>query len=209
MNATGSNLPMPVSVSAPKLLLVEGPDDYRFFTALVRHLEISDIQILSYRGKDKLRPYLGVLPSVSGFDFVTAIGVTRDADSHAGNTFTSVRDALTAAQLPAPREPLIATSSLPRVIVAIIPPGQSQGELEDLCLQSISGDPALPCVDRYFECLDASTDLMPRPLSKAKVHTFLASRNIPNRRLGEAADAGDWPWVSSAFDELKLMISQL
>ena len=204
-----SGPPRPDSFTEPKLLLVEGPDDDRFFTALARHLDTVHLQILSYGGKTNLRRYLSVTLVTPGFEDVVSIGVVRDADTSAANTFTSVRDALIAAKLPAPSGPLISTQTTPQVIVAIIPPGQPEGELEDLCLESVSNDPTMDCVDKYFECLKTFPEVNPQPLVKGKVHVFLASRNTPNRRLGEAADAGEWPWDSPVFDDLKSMLSRL
>ena len=43
----------------------------------------------------------------------------------------------------------------------------------------------------------------PGNLAKAKVHAWLASQVDPDKRLGEAAQAGYWPWDSCVFESLK------
>lgn len=89
--------------------------------------------------------------------------------------------------------------------MAIVLPEAARGALEDLCLAAVAGDPAMACVEGYFECLD-SRGMLPRQISKGKLHAFLASRETPGRRLGEAAKAGDWPWDSDAFDGVKAFL---
>jgi hypothetical protein len=65
--------------------------------------------------------------------------------------------------------------------------------LEDLCLESVSEDPAMLCVDEYFRCLEERLEMLPRNPSKARVRGFLASMEwleeahfeYLQRRLGE------------------------
>jgi hypothetical protein len=75
--------------------------------------------------------------------------------------------------------------------------------LEDLCLTAVAGDSALVCVDEYIGCLQRQGVPVPVKLAKSKLQTFLASRNRPDLRLGEAAEKGYFPWNHSAFDEIK------
>ena len=89
----------------------------------------------------------------------------------------------------------------PRVGVFIVPNGTDDGMLETLCLHSVSTLPEFPCVDAYFQCLQAH-QIAPKSLHKARAHAWLASRPEPDRRVGEAAQAGYWPWNSQAFDNL-------
>ncbi len=41
----------PQTISQPKLLLGEGKDEVLFFSALLKHLQIKDIQVVQYGGK--------------------------------------------------------------------------------------------------------------------------------------------------------------
>ncbi|MCK4297946.1 MAG: hypothetical protein KAX80_00350, partial [Planctomycetes bacterium] len=96
-----------------------------------------------------------------------------------------------------------------KVVVTLLPDSSRCGMLEDLCLESISDDPAFACVDAYFECTRRNGIPHPRNMSKAKVHAFLASRRNPSLRLGEAAGAGCWPWDSPVFDEVKQFLQMV
>ena len=82
-----------------------------------------------------------------------------------------------------------------------MPDGSRPGMLEDLCMDAVQADPAYPCVEDYLTCLRARASL-PGNLAKARTHVWLASRPEPDRRLGEAADRGYWPWDAPAFQPL-------
>ena len=209
MTTTGFESQRPQPFTDAKLLLVEGRDDERFFSALLGHLGITGVEIRRYDGKLNLRPLLRLVPAIPGFTGLVSVGVVRDADENATDTFRSVSDALQTAGLPTPPQQLFPAGNKPQVAVLLLPPWADNGELEDLCLRSVADDPAVQCVDEYFDCLEKRLLQAPNPLSKARVHAFLASRERPDRRLGEAADAGTWPWGSPAFDEVKQFLRML
>ncbi len=50
--------------------------------------------------------------------------------------------------------------------------------LEDLCLKSVEDDPAMECVQEYFDCISDKLDDLPKNISKAKARAFLASREF-------------------------------
>lgn len=202
---------MAIVLLKPRLLLVEGQDDQRFFAALARSMAISNLQVVLLEGKSDYRTKVNGVVSISGFrNSVTSLGLVRDSDSNPSDTFQSMCDALEAAGLPRPSRPLIAVGSQPMVIVALLPSHSRPGELEDLCLESVAQDPATRCVQEYFGCLKAVGLPTPRKLSKAKVHAFLASReDNPGLRVGEAAEASYWPWSSPAFEDLKQFLTRL
>ena len=86
--------------------------------------------------------------------------------------------------------------------MAIIPTDGSNGELEDVLLASVNGDPAVSCVDELIECLEVRMTTLPAKLSKARLHAFLASREEPDLLPGQAAWAGYFPWDSPAFSKI-------
>ncbi len=187
-----------------KLLLVEGEDDRRVFNALVQYLSIKDMVIDSYNGKHNLGNDLSERTRSSNFHIFSSLGIIRDADASASSAFSSVTDSLLKANLPVPPLPMQAAGVYGiRVSVLIIPPSSDQGELEDLCLSSLEGRPAMECVDTYLGCISESGPPVAQVrLAKAKLHTYLAAgpvlftqtnperRRRPGLRIGEAADAG-------------------
>jgi len=200
---------MVIPIRESKLLIVEGRDEVNFFTALMNYLALRGIQIIDYAGKTNLRVRLQALRNTPNFHLITSLGVVRDADTDAASAFQSVRDALESAGLAAPAQPLSPVGASPQVVVMILPPGSNQGMLEDLCMNSVARDPVALCVDSYFLCVSNQLHRLPGNLSKAKVHAFLASRDKPDLRLGEAALAGYWPWDNYAFAEVKQFLRTL
>jgi len=198
-------------ITKSKILIVEGIDEEYFFKAYFKFLSISDIQVLPIGGKTLLPDYLDVLITDSNFiSKVQVLAIIRDADDNANSAFQSVCSALRNSSLPVPSAPLQPVSNNLIVNVMIMPPGSSSGMLEDLCLRSVSSDPALPCLDSYFSCLLTLPNYsMPKNMSKAKVHAFLSSRIEPDKRLGEAALASYWPFNNVVFDTLKNFILSL
>jgi hypothetical protein len=82
-----------------------------------------------------------------------------------------------------------------------MPDGSQPGMLEDLCMASVADDAALPCVDRFLECLHAA-GRRPEPVAKARARAWLASLPKPDLGLGQAAAAGYWQWENPAFARL-------
>jgi hypothetical protein len=186
----------------PKLLAGEGQDEVFFFEALLAHLQISDVQVEQYAGKGYLAKYLRELPLRPGYQNVVAIGITRDADGNVAQTFQSVGGLLGNAGLPTPAAAGQVTAGPPRVGVFLMPDNQRPGMLEDLCLDAVQSDGAISCVTDYFKCVDQRAKRQPNNMAKARVHAWLASQLEPDRRLGEAAKAGIWPWHDAAFAPL-------
>jgi hypothetical protein len=199
----------PLKISKPKLLIVEGKDEECFFCALIEHLGINDIQVAGIGGKDKLRAHLKGLIKDPSFSRVESLGIVRDADKDPGAAFQSVRESLRFAGLPLPKKPLVFAKAMPKVAVMIIPSHKRKGALEDLCLEAVSKDPALICVDQYFACLDQQKIGQAKNPSKAKVRVFLASRKDPTLPLGISAQKGYWPLDNKAFANIKVFLQSL
>ena len=202
-------------VESEVLLLVEGTDEVRFFYALLKSLGIGHIQIASVDGKDHFAPVLkNVLMTSRNYQRLRRLVLVRDADDNAQAAFQSLRSALTGAGLSVPSETFLRWAmGHPSVSIAILPDGESRGNLEDLCLRSLEGSAeylsVLSCVDQYLDCRGESPDADSGAHSKARLHAYLAVGNRPGRRLGEAADAGAWDWNSPALQLLADFLRQL
>jgi hypothetical protein len=195
-------------IERPNVLVVEGEEEKRFFGALLKHLKLQNIQIMPIGGKEQLRRTLKTLALSPNFSEVVSLGVVRDADANPDTAFQSVRDALQAAGLPTPERPLLPVGESPRVAVLILPEVDTPGMLEDLCLRAVAQDPAMGCVEQYFECLQHKGLSLPDNMSKAKVQVFLASRQA-GLRLGEAAEKGYWPWDAKSFEQVKDFLQRI
>jgi hypothetical protein len=199
----------PKEISYPKQLLVEGRDTEVFFLALIRTLSLGDIQLQNFGGKDELADFLSALVASPGFKTkVNSLGVVRDADNDALSAFRSVCSGLRKSKLTVPKEPAVIFDGNPRVGVFILPNAESRGMLETICLDSVSNDPAMVCISEYFRCLE-DVGLVPSNIDKAKVQAFLASRQKPGLRLGQAASKGYWQFSNQIFDNLKRFLISL
>src|SRR5581483_9385576 len=202
----------PIGIRERKLLLVEGKDELNFFTAVLQdHLRLSGIQVIDYGGKHKLARFLRTLAADPAFASVHAIGVTRDADTTpagasttaAASAWDAVRGALTVATvgLPCPSGHGSFATGPPRVGVFILPDGTSDGMLESLCVRGLAGRPEFACLADFFSCC-AKAGMVPNNLHKAQAHAWLACCPEPDKRVGEAARAGYWPFADPAFSAL-------
>ena len=199
----------PTPFTKPRLLIGEGQDEVFFFEALLARLGVSDVQVEQYGGKGNLPSDLTDFLARPGRNQVRAVGITRDADIDAARAFQSILGLLAARGLPLPSGPgQIAAGNAARGSLSVARQCRP-GMLEDLCLDAAQPDAATPCVDDYFQCVQQKAGRQPNNLSKARVHAWLASQVEPDKRLGEAAKSGYWPWNSPAFDPLKQFLAGL
>ena len=163
-------------------------------------------------GYDSLRQFLRTFSVDPGFRQVRSLAVVVDADENPPGRRQGVADALASAGLPRPNQPLESVSDSELTVAYLIVPHDPPGTMmEDVCLNSVSGDPAMDCVDQYFDCVSRADTSGPRQvwMSKARSHAFLASRDRPDLRLGEAAERGVWRFDSEAFRPLIDLLKML
>jgi len=193
-----------IKIEKPRLLIVEGEDDNRFFNSLLSSMGIDNIQVLPIGGKIKIRENLALIKKDARSHVLESIGIIRDADDDPNSAFQSVCDSLKINGFSVPRSENEFTTEKPRVGVMILPGNNSKGALEDLCLMSEKDNPIMLCVEQYFDCLKMKQGKVPSSLGKAKIHVFLASKIAdPTKRLGESAEAGYWDWNNERFSTLK------
>ena len=188
----------PKTIEKPKLIIGEGRDEESFFSALIKYLEIDDIQVNYYGGKDKLKNYLKGLHLIPGFSKLRSLLITRDADNSFEDADKSIDGSMTVIK---ERENL-------KIKTFIFPDNKSSGMLEDLCLRAIDSSD-MSCIEDFFQCIKDKTSREPSPFSKAKIHAWLSTQIKPDRRLGEAALAGYIDWKNENFNELINFIKSL
>lgn len=190
---------MPLAIEKQRLLIVEGKDEQGFFHALLKHLQIASIQILPVGGKDKFALEIQSITKLSGFAAIERIGIVRDSDANPKGAFDSVCSALRKVQLPTPPEitDFFRNHATNRCIGAAPITNRLKSyagrHLPDYLIEE---DVAFTCLQDYFACLEKHnikhhnikhTD---NAIAKARLHAFLASRDEPDLRLGEAAQKG-------------------
>lgn len=200
----------PAAITFSKLLVVEGRTSFEFFKALLREINLLDqIEIRNMGGNDDLGDFLTLIKITAGFAGVRSLGLVRDAEQDAARAFVAVQNSLRQAGLAVPARPNMTATGQPSVSVFILPDCAAPGMLESLCWQSVSDDPAIQCVQDYLACLQTRGLAVPSNLPKASVHAFLASRPRPDLLVGQAAQAGYWPWDHPAFEPVKTFLRAL
>jgi hypothetical protein len=162
-----------------------------------------------YGGNNNLYNYLKALKARPNFSQLTAIGLTRDADNSVSNTFESIKLSLRRVNLSIPNKLGEKTTEIPNINIYLLSDNQNEGMLENLCLESIKDDSTMFCVNQYFECLKTNSNSYPNNLAKAKIHSWLASREKPDTRLAEATEIGNMNFDNPVFEPLKKFILSL
>lgn len=191
-------------MSALKFVFCEGGDDEAVLRGVAQSIQLSDLHVEPFLGKDNLGNFLKALQKRPPFaqKQVASFAIVRDADEDGAVAFQSVCDSLRANGLPSPDQNGGFAAGELKVGVLVIGPNGGRGMIEDLCLQSVSDQPEFGCVDEYFHCI-AAKSARATFTSKAKVRVWMASHSDHEFYVGKAAEAGYWPWENPAFDEMK------
>ncbi len=195
-------------VSSAKQVIVEGADDKRFIDQLLMARGAAGVQVQPIGGKSQLRAYLQILRNDDEFPVVSSVAVLRDADDNPRAAWNSVVGALSAAGFAAPGAPGDFADGPPRVGALLLPGGGKHGSLETLCLASLLSA-ELECIDRLLDCVSGLGAPRPNQLDKARAYAWLATRERPGLRVGEAAEKGYWNFSSHAFDDLWAFLSRI
>jgi len=79
----------PIELIEPNLLAVEGKDEVNFFKALVKYLDLQNVQILDIGGKFQFKHKLSAISKSPHFNNIISLGVIRDADTDSDSAFQS------------------------------------------------------------------------------------------------------------------------
>lgn len=208
----------PSSINSKKVLAVEGKDEKNFFNALLKHMNITGIDIREVGGKTQFPDKLPALVKASGFfladgsSFVTHLAVIRDKDE--GNAFKSIVNIVKKTGLIPPTKHSEFSNGKPKVGIFIMPGEAIDGTaLEDLCLKTVENHKAMACVNKYASCILA-LELVPKNIPKAKVQVFkaqafLAAQPVIVDSVGLGAQKKYWDFESPALNELKSFLAKL
>lgn len=192
-----------------KLVVVEGKEETLFLPLLLNTCNKSDlcadIHFLPCEGKDKLDAFLKSITKYSGFSLVRSIGIILDANGEPGGIQSSLdkaKNALNSINFPVPTNAGVpATFNDKKSIIWIMPNNNDNGELENLCLNSLNKKDIMPCIQQMHTCVNK---IRPKQniSSKSLVYTYLAWLEPPGKRLGEINKGEIKSWNLTVFDPL-------
>ena len=200
-----------LQVEKKRVLLVEGVEDQRFLSALLRLG--SEVQIVPMGGKDRLRVVLDlVVEQARKLDGLLALGIVRDADDSPDRAFASVANALRSRQLrPPDRHGEYSEGAEPAVGVFIAPDGVSPGSMETLLVRSVEDEAEARCTEEYLECVAAVREAPwnAAKRDKAFAYSYLAVSVDPEERHSVGAAQGTWKRESPSFADLIQFVKRL
>ncbi|UUX93177.1 DUF3226 domain-containing protein [Methanoplanus endosymbiosus] len=208
---------MSLRITKRNLLIVEGCDEHHFFNEFFRHITDSgkddcivpdDIQIIPLHGKDKLKRELKALSMTSEFKSVEKIGILQDADNDPKLAFNQIAEILKELKFTPPEKQMTLSGGNPSWII-LINPMDKPGMLEDLIVESFSGDHAMKCVDSFHECILNARENKPKNYSKAYLQTYFSSNHKYIKDIGVAAKEGILNFEHEAFENLRTFIDIL
>lgn len=188
-----------------KVILVEGQDDVIFFHALLKKLEVYDIEIHEIGGRSQFKDNFPSFRINRGFEKIEHLAVIRDADTSADNEFDSIKYVLEQEGMDVPSERNRFTDGRPKIGVFIMPGDSDEGMLEDLCLKTVEDKRAMECVRTFIRCA-SELDEPPKNKAKACCQAFLAA--MPNIvcSVGLGALKGYWDFDSDQLAILKSFV---
>lgn len=201
------------TIQKPTIIMLEGLDYLYLLLARIKNDSAFDnVQLWDFTEGSDLREALSLIRRERNFDFVTSLGIIRDAEADRFAAEQSVQDALRVTGFPVPSEPLKVSGGVPNTGYLIIPHDKSSGCLEHACLQATTRPAQLPCVDAFYECVRQhhAQVMQPNYLAKLKVHAHIAGSGLkPSLTLGESSEANLWDFGNPSLDVLLTFIRLL
>ena len=185
------------TASLPTAMLVEGDDDFNVVYRIAAMSEIPQFHIYQAEGIDNLLARIYNQVNVPGRQ---ALGILVDANDNLAARWQAVSDRLAPLGIALPPNPdpagaiIPAQGRIPRIGVWLWPNNRNPGELEDFIISLIpQNDPVWPLSEEYIDNILAQrlNKFTPGKKSRAQVHAWLATREDPRRRMGQAITAGD------------------
>lgn len=198
-------------------MLVEGKDDFNVVWRIADISEIPQFLIYPTEGIDNL---LDRIENQINFPGRRVLGIIVDADDAPNARWQAVSNRLsplgiTLPQNPDPAGTIIPAQSeddLPRIGVWLWPDNLNPGELEDFIISLIpENDPVWPLSEKYIDNILAQqlNKFTPGKKSRAQVHAWLAAREDPRRRMGQAIEYGDLNPTAPSFVAFATWLTRL
>ena len=179
------------------ILILEGPDDFHFFNAL-----LDDSSCISLKNRVHRTSPHGVVNAIDGFelqlkvDSITSLGLVIDADEDINSRWDQVKQILSEAKYsdipdsPNPSGLVLSNTQtiVPKVGVWIMPNNKLSGSLEDFFKLIIpKKDTLIIRAARSVKSIKSEKRLFKEQhFTKAVIHTWLAWQELPGEPMGRA-----------------------
>lgn len=213
-----------------KLVFVEGPDDDHFINAILKNNNIQQgVQIIRMGGISSFSKKFQAKTKENNFGKVKQLAIIVDADDSMEKAFRTIKKALVECEFTAPnKHGDIITCSKKNIqigVFVISKPGESNGMLEDLFIDTQKDTPIIKHVDEYFSNLAQSLQKhnpqgkckkptpqdfrYPKNEAKAKARAIMASFYEDISTVGYAAQHGYVDMNNSSLHELRNFLKEI
>jgi hypothetical protein len=181
------------------------------FGAIAKQLARASLHIRSMSGHDGWQPVVSALFKDDRVRAnVVALGLVQDADSDPDAAWQRCEDVLRNLNLPVPsRSQNVLQSGSFRAGIFITPSVTGHGAVEDLCLDSLVGDPAKALAEDYVAAVVNAGLPPPTQREKAVVQSFLAVKRRVARTLTVGFAHREFDVRHAAFDSARSFLTAL
>jgi len=199
-------------IEKENILFVEGKDEKNFFDALLKRLDITDVQIIDVSGKDNFQTHFSAyMQTERALSRIKNMGFVRDAEKNEANSaFQSICSVLKKYGLACPSElckPV--EQDKKKISIFIMPNNNDCGMLEDLCIKAIQGSGIFNCVESFIQCYEGKIEKDKYNKSKASILAYLSAQVPIVYSLGNAAQQSVFDFSHPCFDSIKKFLIEL
>jgi hypothetical protein len=204
-----------INIKRNRLILAEGKDDCLFLKFLLK--ERDDIQIINFRGNNKLTATIEALKGIEGFDGVKSILVFRDSEDSSQSAIDSINYSLRETGLIKTNiEPFVMSNHDDRNIGFVLFPGKDKngklydnGTLEQLCLRLFKEESVKSIIKNYIEEFQSKNKKFKKP-HKNELHAlFSFTDDYVGAKIGETAKFGGFNFNSTELIPFLEMIDKM
>jgi hypothetical protein len=197
------------------LICVEGQDEEKFIGKFltVKNANKDIYEIKCVGGSKQFHEILPRLSIQQNFQNIKTLAIVRDAEESFAGTVESIRGTLKKCGLPSPETHGVFTQNDAEISVGffIMPGGQRNGMLENLCLDWFQQEHPLlmNCLESYHKCIEPKLKKPIPNIHKAKALMMLATTPDNATHLGLAAEQNFFNFDSPIWQELSGFFTQV
>lgn len=194
-----------------RILIVEGEDDAKFFDHLLSDINADPdrVGIVYIRGKDNLLENLKLLAKSPSYvkGEIAKIAIVRDSDENPQAQLQSINSVMRAIGWPNFESLGFKTQGNTSYGVFLLPETEP-GDLERVCLDTISGHKKLGLVREFYDNIIESFGALDRPY-KRQASIFLACSSVETRGVGSAFALGLFDKNHESLGNLRNFLTEL
>lgn len=206
-----------ITFDAPFYIACEGAGDAAFIDELLKHQGVADasFHVGEAEGYTGFQRHFEGIQASTDRPKLLRLAVVADNDEDPPGRFANVKEALIAAEFPAPVQPYTIAQGPPVVGVFMVPGPNLRGNLETLLSDAtVAMHPHMgPCLNQFVQCVNAPGNWTVNKRSKMQVNAVIAAYCVDDPGCSLAyiwnKASNPIPIGSNRFDELVTFLGQV